>query len=194
MVFLSTLDHKSYWEELAAGVPPVRCPNPSCSRCLLRGHGWYRRYLGGRRVAFRRTRCPCCGVTHALLPEDVCAYQDLTLSALELAMEASSPTPAARAVGPVSVSAVHRARRWFRGTVWSALEPLLPGSGLLWDRLVALVGDASGKLLRLRRWLWSKSSLLLGGLSGLFLHGRPCLRLLYIDWELFKALCLLHSS
>jgi len=83
MVFLSTLDHKSYWQELTAGLPEVRCPNPSCSRCLLRGHGWYRRYLGGRRVAFRRTRCPCCGVTHALLPEDVCAYQDLTLSALE---------------------------------------------------------------------------------------------------------------
>jgi hypothetical protein len=194
MVFLSTLDHKSYWQELAAGIPEVRCPNPSCSRCLLRGHGWYRRYLGGRRVAFRRTRCPCCGVTHALLPEDVCAYQDLTLSALELAMEAASPTPAARAVGSASVAAVRRARRWFRGTTWAALDPLLTGPGRLLDRLVTLVGKAPGKLLRLRRWLWSKAGLLLGGLSGLFLHGRPCRQLLYIDWDLLNALCVGHSS
>lgn len=192
MVLLSSLDSKSYWEKLSAGLPEVRCPDSSCAGCLLHGHGWYRRYLGGRRVAFRRTRCPSCGVTHALLPEDVCAYQDLTLSALERVMDAASPTPAARAVGPVSVAAVRRARRWLRRCVW--LEPLLKGPAVFLERLAEVLGETPGKLLRLRRWLWSESSLLLGGLVGLFLHGRPCLRLLYIDWYLFNDLLLGHSS
>jgi hypothetical protein len=194
MVFLCAVDHKSYWKKLASGVPEVECPDPACSGCLLRGHGWYRRYLGGGLVDFRRTRCPNCGVTHALLPEDVCAYQDLTLSALESALEAGLPTAAARAVGKVSVAAVCRARRWFRSSVWEVL-PILCGTDQLWTRLVALVGETPGKLVRVRRWLWSQSNLLLGGPCGLFLHGRPCLRisLLYILWQLSDALSLRHA-
>ncbi len=91
MILLSTLDAKSYSEDLVVEIPEISCPDPSCSGCLLRSHGWYRRYLGGARVRIRRTRCPCCSVTHALLPKDVCAYQDLTLSTLELALQAGKP-------------------------------------------------------------------------------------------------------
>lgn len=181
MVFLPGLDRKSYWKRLATGIPTVPCPDPSCQSCLLRPHGWYRRYLDGERVAFRRTRCPCCGVTHALLPEDVCAYLDLTLPALERAMDAGLPTSAARAVGEVTAVTVRRARRWLRGSTWVQLLTLLPTAGDLLDRIVAFVGEAPGKLIRLRHRLWSKR-VLLGGLSGLFLHGRPSLELFYIDW------------
>jgi len=194
MVFLSSLNHKNYWEELAAGIPEIRCPDPACSG-FLRGHGRHRRYLGGQRVKLRRLRCPNCGVTHVLLPEDVCAYQDLTLPALESALEAGLPTAGARAVGEVSVAAVCRSRRWFRRSVWEVLASLLGGRGPLGCRLVALVGEAPGKLIRVRRWLWSQSNLLLGGPCGLFLDGRPCLRLslLNILWQLSNALCLRHA-
>jgi transposase-like protein len=182
MVFLSSLNHKNYWEELAAGIPEIRCPDPTCSGCL-RGHGRHRRYLGGQRVKLRRLRCPDCGVTHVLLPEDVCAYQDLTFPALELAMAAESPTPAARAMGDSNVAAVRRVRRWFRSLPCALLHDLLSRAGRLGGRLQALAGEASGKLVRLRRWLWSLG-LLLGGPCGLFLHGRPCWRLslFYISW------------
>ncbi len=192
MALLSTLDAKSYSEDLVAEIPEIPCPDPSCLGCLLRGHGWYRRYLGGARVRIRRTRCPCCGVTHALLPEDVCAYQDLTLSTLELALKAGSPTPAAQAVDGVGVAAVRRARRWLRSEVRSALDE--PLSGVPQDLFDRFVGESPGKLLRLRRWLWSEFRVLLGGLRGLYLRGRPFLRLLYIDWQLLKTFRWLHSS
>ena len=39
MVLLSTLDAKSYSEELVAEIPEILCPDPSCLGCLLRGHG-----------------------------------------------------------------------------------------------------------------------------------------------------------
>ena len=185
MVFLRDLDRKSYWKKLGTGIlPAVPCPNPSCQDCLLRPHGWYRRYLDEERVAFRRTRCPCCGVTHALLPEDVCAYQDLTLPALERALAAGTPTLGARAVGEVSVAAVRRARRWLRSRLWALLEPLRDGASGVVDRVVAWVGEAPGQLIRARRQLWSKLGVLLGGPSGLFLYGQPCLPLLYTDWQL----------
>ena len=186
MVFLHDLDCKSYWDKLGTGLlPAVPCPDPSCQDCLLRPHGWYRRYLYEERVAFRRTRCPCCGVTHALLPEDVCAYQDLTLPVLERALDSGSPTPAARSVGEATVAAVCRARRWLHGSTWATLEAV--------GGLVSWVGEASGKLIRARRWLWSKLGVLLGGPSGLFLHGRPCLELIHIDWQLPTGSQLRHS-
>ena len=82
MLCLPGLGCKNYWEWMAPGSPVPKIECPSCHR-LLRGHGWYRRYLGGQRVRIRRLWCAGCCVTHALLPEDVCAYQDLTLTALE---------------------------------------------------------------------------------------------------------------
>ena len=194
MVFLQGLDCKSYWQKLGAGIlPAVPCPNPSCQDSLLRPHGWYRRFLDAELVAFRRTRCARCGVTHALLPEDVCAYQDLRLPALERALDAGTPTPAARVVGEATVAAVRRARRWLRGSLWAMLERLRAAPRRLMDRIVALAAQAPGKLVQARRWLWSQLGVLLGGPCGVFLHGRPCWPLLHIDWQLFIESELEHS-
>jgi hypothetical protein len=79
------LDSKNYWDQTLCGeIPEIPCPECESS---LRGHGTYQRYLGGTQVSIRRLRCPRCRVTHALLPEDVCAYQDLTLPVLEQVAE-----------------------------------------------------------------------------------------------------------
>lgn len=179
MLCLAGLDCKSYWTRLSQGIPHVSCPDPDCRGSQLRPHGWYRRYLDGQRVAFRRVRCPRCGVTHALLPEDVCAYQDLTLCVIERALvEArAGPSAAARAAGVEGAAAVRRARRWLRSPVWEQLRLLLPAVGDLWQRIVAVLGAGSEKLLRLRHWLGAKHGYLLGGPAGLFRHGRPSKRL-----------------
>lgn len=174
MVFVSGLDSKIYWEQLAPGgpIPEVPCPDPSCNGCL-RGHGWHRRYLDGERVPLRRLRCHRCGVSHVLLPEDVCAYQDLTLTALEETMQASGPSAAARAAGRHDDATLRRARRRRHSSIWRTLIFLLPAAGTTWQRIEAIVGSAKGKLVRLRRWLWKRLRLLLGGPVGLFREGRP---------------------
>jgi hypothetical protein len=180
MVILYGLDSKNYWQKPGTGsLPAVPCP--SCPDTLLGPHGWYRRYLDGERVAFRRTICPTCGVTHALLPEDVCPYQDLTLPAVERALDAGTPTPAARAVGETTVATVRRARRWLRSCVWAMLRAA-PSD--LVDRIVELAGEAPGWLMRARHRLWSQLGVLLGGPCGLFRYGRPCLRLCNRGWQL----------
>jgi hypothetical protein len=195
MVPLSAVTSKTYKKELVAEVPEIGCPDPACSNRLLRGHGWYRRHLHGDLVCFRRARCPECGVTHALVPEDVCAYQDLTLPALESALEAAGPTPAARAVGKFSAAAVRRARRWFRSSTCTVLRDVLIAPGGLWERLAGLVGEIPGRLVGLRRWLWSEWRLLLGGPCGLFVYGRPRLCLhLNIPWQLLNGLFLGNAS
>ena len=175
MVILPGVDSKSYWEVLLRGqpLPEIACPDPSCSG-RLKADGWYARYLGGECVKLRRSVCDRCRVSHALLPEDVCAYRDLTLPALEQALEhPESPSAAAEAAGQEGPAAVRRARRWLRGSSWVGLGFLLPAAGELWERVEALVGAGFGKLLRLRHWLWSRAGYLLGGPSGLFRHGRP---------------------
>lgn len=177
MVCVRGLDSKSYEKQVAPGKPIPEVPCPSCNGCRLRGHGWHKRYLGGQRVALRRLRCPRCRVSHVLLPEDVCAYRDLTLETLEVAMEAPSVSAAARAAGQVGVAAVRQARRWRRGSTWRYLSFLLPAAGTAWQRIEAIVGKVAGKLLRLRRWLWSHLGTLLGGPTGLFRDGRPRSRL-----------------
>ncbi len=153
-----------------AGLAGPRDECPSCL-CQLKGHGWYRRYFGGERVSIRRLCCPGCKVTHALLPEDLCAYQDLTLLALEQAKQRDGPSAAARAAG--WDGAVRRARRWRGGRLWPQLLALLPVAGDAWERIVALVGPEPGMLVRLRHWMWSQLAYLLGGPCGLFRHGRP---------------------
>lgn len=188
MVFLHGLDCKSYWQKLGTGILPA-VPCPSCPDTLLGPHGWYRRFLDGKLVAFRRTLCGRCGVTHALLPEDVCAYQDLTLPAVERALDAESPTPAARAVGEATVAAVRRARRWLRGSVWAMLRA---APSHLVHRIVVLAAEVPGKLIRARRRLWSELGVLLGGPCGLFLHGRPCWQLSNRDWQLVIGAELVH--
>lgn len=181
MVFLDGLDCKRYWQELGTGILPA-VPCPSCPDTLLGPHGWYRRFLNGELVAFRRTLCGRCGVTHALLPEDVCAYQDLKLPAVERALAAGTPTPAARAVGEATVAAVRRARRWLRGSIWAMLRA---APSHLVDRIVVLAEEAPGWLLRARRRLWSELGVLLGGPCGLFFCGWPWFQLSHRDWQLF---------
>jgi len=175
MLCVPGLDRKSYQNQLAQAFPEVWCP--SCLDCLLRAHGWYRRFLDDELFDIRRGRCPHCRVTHALLPEDVCAYRDLTLPALERAMEASGPKAAARAVGETDDAAVRRARRWWRSPGWKQLEALLPAEGTVEERIVAIVGPAPGKLIRLRHWLWKTLLYFLSGASRLFRHGCPGRRL-----------------
>lgn len=170
MLCLRGLGCKDYWDRLTAGSP---VPEMECPMChgQLKGHGWYQRYLGSERVGIRRLRCVACRVTHALLPEDLCAYQDLTLPALEQAKQRDGPSAAAQAAG--WAGAVRRARRWRRGRLWRELLAVLPAAGDVWERIVALVGAEPGMLVRLRHWMWSRLAYLLGGPCGLFRHGRP---------------------
>jgi hypothetical protein len=180
MVCLPGLDGKSYARRIVVGgeLPEIPCPDPYCSGECLRGHGFYERYLGGLRVALRRLRCPRCGVTHALLPEDVCAYRDLSLEALERALGSPGPSLAARRAGESADDAgIRRARRWLRqaqGTWTYHLQALLPPvAGPWWERAGAILGTAPGMLVRLRHWLGSTWRCFLGGLTGLYRCGRP---------------------
>ncbi len=179
MLTLPGVTGENYYAVLGNGrpVPEIPCTVPSCD-LLMTGHGWYKRYLDGVKVRFRRVICKPCGVTHSILPEDVCAYRDLRLSDLEAALRAEGgPTAKAKASEQEGEDAVRRVRRWVRrwGEGW--LEPLqwlLPGSeGSGWERIKAVYGDAPGALIRLRRWLWSRCRYFFSGLTGLYRHGRP---------------------
>ena len=178
MVCLAGLDSKSYEQWLGGGeVPQVRCPDPRCGAALLRGHGWYPRYLAGVVRRFRRLRCLRCGVSHGVLPEDVCAYRDLTLVEVEAGLVAASASAAARAAGQIGANGVRRVRGWRRSqkAAWEKLLlSLLPAvEGLWWQRAQKVFGPAAGWLLRLRWWLWRTYRLLFSGLSGLWRGGRP---------------------
>jgi hypothetical protein len=179
MVLVAGVDSKRYWSVFVVGMAlavRLECPEPACSG-VLRGHGWHRRYLGGLLVWLRRVRCSACRVTHVILPEDVCAWLDLTLVVLEQVVAAAGPAAGARAAGLSGVEGVRRVRRWRRGLVRglvSQVVALLPaGVGSWWARAVAVVGPAPGVLVRLRSWLWSAYRLLLTGLAGLLRGGRP---------------------
>lgn len=178
MVCLPGLDSKSYEQSLGDGVvPAVSCPDPRCGGALLRGHGWYPRYLMGVQQRFRRCRCPQCGVSHAVLPEDVCAYRDAQLVELEAGLAAESASVGARAAGQPGDSAVRRVRGWRRSQKadWvKTLLALLPAAeGAWWHRAQTVFGPTAGWLLRLRHWLWQAYRLLFSGLSGLWRGGRP---------------------
>lgn len=178
MVCLPGLDSKSYEECLGDGVvPPLRCPDPRCGGAVLRGHGWYCRYLGGVQQRFRRCRCAQCGVSHAILPEDVCAYRDALLVEVEAGLEAESSSVGARVAGQSGANGVRRVRGWRRSqkATWvKALLALLPAAeGPWWQRARTVFAPTAGWLLRLRWWLWQSYRLLFSGLSGLWRHGRP---------------------
>lgn len=159
-------------------VPAVSCPTPRCQGRLQRGHGFYKRYVDGVLRELRRLICPACGVTNALLPEDLCAYRDATLTAVEAAAD-TGPGPAvgARAAGEAGHEARRRVRRWGLGSVsrWVIrLVAFLPAGPEHWlERVRAVVGAGSGALVRLRRWLWERYTVFLGGPCGLFRLGRP---------------------
>ena len=180
MVSVAGLGCKQYREQLDGGlVPRLICPDPEC-RTPLRGHGWYRRYLGGERQRLRRVRCPRCKVSHAVLPEDVCAYRDLPFEAVEAGLAAEGPSAGAEASGQVGSAGVRRVRGWLRSAKEPCAAKLLgllgPVSSPWWRGAQEVVGKATGWLTRLRHFLWSSFRCFLGGLSGLFRHGRPASR------------------
>jgi len=162
----------------SGSVPSVACPTPGCQGRRQRGHGFYKRYVNGVQRELRRLICSTCGVTNALLPEDLCAYRDATLTAVEAAADAGpGPAARARAAGETGHEARRRVRRWGLGCAsrWVVrLVALLPAGPESWlDRVRAVVGAGSGVLVRLRQWLWERYAVFLGGPCGLFPHGRP---------------------
>lgn len=159
-------------------VPQVPCPDPTCEGRLQKGHGYYKRYLDGVPAEMRRVRCGRCGVSHAVLPEDACAYRDATLDEVELAVDAGiGPSARRQSPGELGTGAVRRVRRWVHGlgVTWAGrllgLLPAGPGSWL--ERVRAAMGPKPGALVRLRHWLWATSKVFFSGPSGLFRHGRP---------------------
>lgn len=181
MVSVGGIGCKQYREQMDGGaVPALSCPAPECQGSPLRGHGWYSRYLGGVRQLLRRVRCPRCRVSHAVLPEDVCAYRDLTFGAVEAGLGAERPGAGAEVSGQSGGAGVRRVRGWLR----SAREPFaakLQGllgavAGPWWRGAQAVVGRAPGWLTRLRHFLWSGFRYFLGGVSGLYRQGRPSAR------------------
>jgi hypothetical protein len=185
MLSVPGVGRKEYQEKVGRGqaVPEVPCPSPACMGRLQRAHGYYKRYVACVLFEVRRLICLVCGVTNAILPADICAYRDLTLTALEAAADAG-PGPSARAKAadekrekePMQ-NAKRRARRWALegGSFWvSRLVALLPAAPLPWiERVRAVVGAAPGALVRMRSWLWSQKTVFLGGPSGLYRLGRP---------------------
>lgn len=177
MLSLAGVGCKQYQEWVGLGIPEVSCPESACQGARLRGRGWYRRYVGGVSRRLRRLRCPRCRVSHVWLPEDLCAYRDATFEAVESALSAGAPSDGAQAAGQGGGAGVRRVRRWLRsasGPLATALQALLaPAEGPWWRRAQELVGEAAGWLTRLRHWLWSRWRCFLGGVSGLYRHGRP---------------------
>ncbi len=180
MLSLAGVGCKEYWERVGsrtAALPAVSCPDPQCQGTPLRGHGWYQRYIDGKQEPLRRLRCPRCRVSHALLPEDLCTYRDATLGAVELALAASGPSAGAQAAQQGGRQGVRRVRRWRRsaeGHFAASLQALLaPAAGPWWCRAQQVVGEAAGWLTRLRHFVWSGWRCLVGGVSGLYRHGRP---------------------
>ena len=171
-------------------VPEVTCPTPGCQGRLQRGHGFYKRYVDGELSELRRLICRACGVTNALLPEDLCAYRDATLRAVEAAADAGpGPAARARAAGETGHEAKRRVRRWGleRKSRWVVLlVAFLPAGPEHWlERVRAVVGSGSGALVRLRHWLWSHYTVFLGGPCGVFRLGRTWGRpgaALHRDW------------
>jgi hypothetical protein len=176
MVSLTGVSCKEYAQHIDV-IPEVICPNPQCEKARLQGHGSYRRRLGGELQELRRLRCPRCGVSHALFPEDLCAYRDATFGAVEAAFSAGTPSAGAKAAEQDDPQGVRRVRRWLRSAraSWqSSVLALLPAAeGPWWVRAQAVVGAHPGWLTRLRQDLWSRFRCFLGGVFGLYRHGRP---------------------
>ena len=178
MVSLKGVSCKEYAQWMKV-VPEVSCPDPRCLGARLQGHGTYRRRLGGELQSLRRLRCPRCVVSHAVFPEDLCAYRDATLGAVEAALCAGAPSAGAKAAEQGDPQGVRRVRRWLRsaqGAWQSRLLALLPAgdpSPWWWVRARAVFGARPGWLIRLRHDLWSRFRCLLGGVLGLYRHGRP---------------------
>lgn len=180
MVSVPGVNRKTYAEHFGQGqpLPVLTCPNPSCFGCTLRGHGFYRRYVDGSHIELRRVRGSKCKTTHIVLPEDMCAYRDLSFPVLERILSIPGGSYVrARIIGQIDENGPRRIRRLLRslrsGLTGAVLGFLPAATGNLLERLQAVVGKAPGVLVRLRRWLRSQHHYFLGGVRGLFRHGRP---------------------
>lgn len=171
MVFLEGIGVEEYLDLETVG--ELSCP---VCRAKLHGHGGYFRYLGGSLCWVFRVLCPPCGVTHVVLPGNVCAYRDMTLEMVEEIVEAGSPSEGKRHLDPPPVDGRRVVRRVLRAfeqqmrAVVGMLPPT-PGSGL--DKLRTVLGPQPGVLIRLRRWLLLTWGEWFSGLCGLWRHGRP---------------------
>lgn len=176
MLFLDGVGVEAFVSKVAAGdLPVLYCPVPTCES-RLHGHGGYERYLGDVLCRVFRVRCPPCGVTHAVLPGNVCAYRDMTLETLEEVVEAGSPSKGESHLDPPPVDGRRVSRRALRAfdRQMRAVVGLLPGvPGGVLDKLRTMFGAQPGVLVRLRRWLLLARGLWFSGLSGLWRHGRP---------------------
>lgn len=174
MLSLPGVDRKGYGAWSKGPFPDSQCPR--CQRGRLRPHGWYPRYVDGQRRRIRRGRCsdPECGVTHAVLPEDLCAYKDLPLDALAVVLDAEGPSAGARALGECEEVSVRRARRWRREAAGQRARhcgQAVPGGGPApwWRRAL----EVFGSLVAWRRWVWAETRYFATPLLGLFRRGRP---------------------
>lgn len=171
MLFLRGVGVEEFFDQKTVG--ELGCPK--CSS-RLHGHGGYLRYLGGVRRRVSRVRCRPCGVSHVVLPGNVCAYRDLRLETLETVVDAGSPSEGAPHLDPQPVDGRRVTRRVLRAfeTQIQAVAGWLPAvsvGGL--DKLRQIFGAQPGVLLRLRQWLLSTHGLWFSGLCGLWRHGRP---------------------
>lgn len=182
MLSLPGVDCNEYSKRVGRGtdVPEIRCPTPQCGGKRLRGHSWYTRFLGGVVAEIRRVRCARCGVSHALVPEALCAYRDATLDDVEVALESDGPTSGARAAEQRGTGGVRRVRSWRRAmrSSWAMkILTLLPAAAGSWlERVRNTFGPSPGALVRLRQWLWTKYAHFFAGPAGLFRLGRPGMR------------------
>ncbi len=178
MLSIKGLTCKTYtdWRETGCVLEQRGCPKRGCPGQLGRWGGYWR-YVAAVLMWIQRLRCSVCGATHAVLPEELCAYRDATLQGVEVALEQGQPARAAKAAEQDGPSGKRRVRRWVRalsGLVAQAIVGLLPAvEGPLIEKVWAVVGREAGALVRLRHWLWERHNLYFGGPSGLYRGGCP---------------------
>ena len=125
-------------------------------------------------MPIRRGDCPVCPVTHAILPEDVCAYRDLSLDDLATVLSARGPTEAARLLEVSGEAWIRKIRRWrrearsVRARQAERILPELDDPAPWWQR----AQESYGSLTQWRRREWVKTGYFATVLLGLFRCGR----------------------
>jgi len=105
--------------DYAAAGKRIDVPAQACPSCGARLKAWsgYRRWLrddGEHRIWVRRARCPTCRVTHALLPDFVCARRLDTVEVIGAALELGIAGAGMRTVAERLGLAHSTARDWRR--------------------------------------------------------------------------------
>jgi len=161
MISVDGIGTKEYWAVFGdvSTRPVVRCPDARCEGSAADPHGHHVRYVGGELRPIYRVLCPGCGVTHGVLPEDICAYRDLTLGQLERVVEAAGPSEGAGLANLGGVDTTRRSRRLRqaaeRGLARAVEAFLTAGEGNWLERTRGLASLGVDALLWLRRWLVS---------------------------------------